>query len=440
MRKTLLIISREYWTRVRKKSFVVMTILGPLMIALIYAVPIWLSKQTDEIKIIEVVDETGFFVFQIESNDKIEYKASLDLESSKEHLSAKEITAILHIPKREYTIPQNAFLLYTSEEPSMIVQADISTNLQSILRDRIMLDVLDISEQDVQMVKEAKMKLSSQNVMTGKSGFVEIKSGLGIILGILIYFFIFLFGSQVMRGVMEEKTNRIMEVMVSSVKPFQLMIGKIVGIALVGLTQVLLWILLSFFVIKGIQLSNPEIFKQLKNTEITSLPTKGIEATEMMQNTTNTQMSELLEGLTSIDFNVIIVTFLFFFIFGYLVYASLFAAIGSLIENETDSNQFVLPVTILMLVAMVMMPTIINNPNGTVAFWLSIIPFTSPVTMMVRIPFGVQYWEIAVSMLLLILTFFATTKLAAKIYRTGILMYGKKITYGEVWKWLKYKN
>ena len=440
MHKTLLVISREYWTRVRKKSFVVMTILGPLMIALIYAVPIWLSKKTDEVKVVEVVDETGFFALQMESNDKIEYKLSLDLDESKEHLESKDISAILHIPKREYSIPQNAFLLYASDEPTLIIQTDLSNSLQSILRDRIMLDVLNIEEVDVQMVKNSKIKVSSQNITTGKSGFVEIKSGLGIVLGMLIYFFIFMFGSQVMRGVMEEKTNRIMEVMVSSIKPFQLMMGKIVGIALVGLTQVLLWVLLSFFVITGIQLSNPDIFRQIKNTEVTVLSANSAETTEVVKETANSQISELLGGLMSIDFGVIIGSFLFFFIFGYLVYASLFAAIGSLIENETDSNQFILPITALMLVAIVMMPTIINNPNGTVAFWLSIIPFTSPVTMMVRIPFGVQYWEIAVSMLLLILTFFATTKLAAKIYRTGILMYGKKITYGEVWKWLKYKN
>ena len=440
MHKTLLVISREYWTRVRKKSFVVMTILGPLMIALIYAVPIWLSKKTDEVKVVEVVDETGFFALQMESNDKIEYKLSLDLDESKEHLESKDISAILHIPKREYSIPQNAFLLYASDEPTLIIQTDLSNSLQSILRDRIMLDVLNIEEVDVQMVKNSKIKVSSQNITTGKSGFVEIKSGLGIVLGMLIYFFIFMFGSQVMRGVMEEKTNRIMEVMVSSIKPFQLMMGKIVGIALVGLTQVLLWVLLSFFVITGIQLSNPDIFRQIKNTEVTVLSANSAETTEVVKETANSQISELLGGLMSIDFGVIIGSFLFFFIFGYLVYASLFAAIGSLIENETDSNQFILPITVLMLVAIVMMPTIINNPNGTVAFWLSIIPFTSPVTMMVRIPFGVQYWEIAVSMLLLILTFLATTKLAAKIYRTGILMYGKKITYGEVWKWLKYKN
>lgn len=418
-----------------------MTILGPLMIALIYAVPIWLSKKTDEVKVIEVVDETGFFVFQLESNDKVEYKPSLDLEVSKEHLATNEISAVLHIPKREYSITQNSFLLYSSDEPTLVVQTNISTSLQSILRDQIMLDVLKMDETEVRMLKDAKMKLSSQNITTGKSGFVEIKSALGVLLGLLIYFFIFMFGSQVMRGVMEEKTNRIMEVMVSSVKPFQLMMGKIIGIALVGLTQVLLWVVLSFVVITGIQLSNPEIFQDLGNPKVTTLPSKGIEAAEMMEATTNNaQITELLEGLMAIDFGVIVGCFLFFFVFGYLAYASLFAAIGSLIENETDSNQFILPITILMIVAIVMIPTIINNPNGPVAFWMSIIPFTSPIIMMVRIPFGVQYWEIALSMVLLILTFFASTWFASKIYRTGILMYGKKITYSEVWKWLKYKN
>ena len=232
-----------------------------------------------------------------------------------------------------------------------------------------------------------------------------------------------------MRGVVEEKTNRIVEVIVSSVKPFQLMMGKIMGIAMVGLTQFLLWIAISIVILAAVQLSG------VVDTSLFVAQHSGGTAMQ-----TTTQLPDIIQGILSINFGVILSTFLFFFVLGYLLYATLFAAAGAMIGSETDSQQFTLPITIPLLLAILLIPLIVASPNGNLAFWLSVIPFTSPVAMMVRLPFGLPIWQVWVSAAILLITFVTATWVAAKIYRTGILMYGKHITYKEVLKWLKYKN
>ena len=234
-----------------------------------------------------------------------------------------------------------------------------------------------------------------------------------------------MYGTMVMRGVIEEKTNRIVGIIISSVKPFQLMMGKIIGVALVGLTQFILWILLTILI---------SFFAELIL----------IDASEITTSTDNINQSVILNEFTKltggIDLITIFISFIFFFLFGYLLYSSLFAAVGSAVDAEADTQQFVLPITIPLILAFIFIQPVMDNPDGTLAFWLSIIPLTSPVIMMVRLPFGVESWELLLSMILLIIGFILTTYLAAKIYRTGILMYGKKISYKELWKWLSYKG
>ena len=234
-----------------------------------------------------------------------------------------------------------------------------------------------------------------------------------------------MYGTMVMRGVIEEKTNRIVEIIISSVKPFQLMMGKIIGVALVGLTQFILWILLTILI---------SFFAELIL----------IDASEITTSTDNINQSVILNEFTKltggIDLITIFISFIFFFLFGYLLYSSLFAAVGSAVDAEADTQQFVLPITIPLILAFIFIQPVMDNPDGTLAFWLSIIPLTSPVIMMARLPFGVESWELLLSMISLILGFILTTYLAAKIYRTGILMYGKKISYKELWKWLSYKG
>lgn len=273
--------------------------------------------------------------------------------------------------------------------------------------------------------------------------FSEVATILGFVSALLIYMFVFMFGSQVMRGVIEEKTSRIVEVIVSSVKPFQLMMGKIIGVGMVGLTQFLLWVVLTLVIVVGFQTAFPTKFKATE-TENMMITDTGIPGTaqlgEDLSQIDDSMMAQVAEGIRSINFGAIIFSFLFYFLGGYLLYAALFAAIGGAVDNETDSQQFMFPVTVPLIIAIVMAQYVINEPNGPIAFWLSIIPLTSPVIMMIRIPFGVPFTDLALSAGLLILGFLGTTWMAAKIYRTGILMYGKKVDYAELWKWLRYKG
>ena len=258
---------------------------------------------------------------------------------------------------------------------------------------------------------------------------------------LMIYMFIFLFGAQVMRGVIEEKTSRIVEVIVSSVRPFQLMLGKVVGVALVGLTQFLGWVLLTIILTLFAQtIFLPDITKgalqQANNVQMIG----SLAGDQLPYSATTEKAQEIFNVVQSINFGTLIACFLFFFIGGYLLYGSLFAAVGSAVDTEADTQQFMIPITIPLIIAFIVMANAMQNPDGTLAFWFSIIPFTSPVVMMARIPFGVPYSELALSMVLLILTFLGAIWLSAKIYRTGILIYGKKLTYKELWKWLTYKN
>ncbi|HSV87605.1 MAG TPA: ABC transporter permease, partial [Bacteroidales bacterium] len=277
-----------------------------------------------------------------------------------------------------------------------------------------------------------------------RTDFPEVSMGLGFVTGFLIYLFIFLFGSQVLRGVLEEKTNRIVEIIVSSVKPFQLMMGKIVGVGLVGLTQFLIWVVLTFAIVTTVQSAFPDTFRFTPEEEVYVTGAQTLDPAELQQQleaaqAQNTFAGQILEGLAAINFPVIILSFLFFFLGGYLLYAAMFAAIGSAVDNEADTQQFMMPVTIPLIFGIIMMQAVLENPDGPLAFWLSIIPLTSPIIMMVRIPFGVPYTEVALSAALLIAGFFFATWMAAKIYRTGILMYGKKIDYAELWKWIRHK-
>jgi ABC-2 type transport system permease protein len=273
----------------------------------------------------------------------------------------------------------------------------------------------------------------------------EVSTFLGLFAGIMIYMFIFLFGTQVLRGVIEEKTSRIIEVVISSVKPFQLMMGKIIGIALVGLTQFLLWIILTFGIVTMVQSSMSDTFHFSKKENIMFGNSKIMTKDQAAQLNTekqykNQEMHEMLTSIGNIDFTVMIFSFIFYFLFGYLLYAALFAAVGSAVDSEADTQQFMLPITIPLIFAIVMSQFVLNNPEGPIAFWLSIIPFTSPIIMLVRIPFGVPISQIILSATLLVGGFVLCTWLAGKIYRTGILMYGKKVSYKELWKWMTYKS
>lgn len=446
MNKIGLIIRREYLTRVRKKSFIIMTILGPVLMAAMFIVPVWLALNEEDEANILVIDDSFLFNERMTDTDKIHFFfPSEGLDSAKAKvLASDDFDAVLYIHEKIMTTPSGIQLIY-DKQPGINVIRYIENTIENDL-EKFKLAKSGIDQATIEAAK-TNIKLVTtklDEVGSESKSNTELSMIVGMFSGVLIYMFIFLYGVQVMRGVIEEKTNRIIEVIISSVKPFQLMMGKIIGIALVGLTQFLLWIVLSTTLISVGETLVTQHFADQKSGKSIEEAMSGNntfvpESEEVAETQLNeTAVKELFANFNLIDFPVILGSFLFYFLGGYLIYSALFAAVGSAVDNEADTQQFMLPITIPIIFSFVMAQVVINNPESPMSFWLSVIPFTSPIIMMVRIPFGVPYWELALSMALLVAGFIATTWLAGRIYRTGILMYGKKITYKELWKWLRY--
>lgn len=437
MNKTVLILQREYLTRVKKKSFIIMTFLGPLLMAGLMIVPIVLASLEDVgKKTIAVLDETNLFVGKFESGDNLQFEhVSGDLEAAKSKVLDGTYDVLLYIPMTQLNLPANAEF-FSQKQASVSAR----TYVRNVMKTELENQKLLASGIDPDLIKAARTNVNIVTIKIEKDGsesksYTEVQLILGLLSAFMIYFFIFLFGSQVMRGVIEEKTNRIIEVIVSSVKPFQLMMGKITGIALVGLTQFLLWVLLTIGIYGVFML----VFgSQIEPAAMTNMQGMMGQNGAELENVTGQSVAKIFEIIQSINFTVIILSFIFYFLAGYLLYAAIFAAIGSAVDNEADTQQFMLPVSLPLILGIVVSNFVVNNPDGPLAFWLSLLPLTSPIIMMVRIPFGVPFWELGLSMALLVAGFVFTTWLAAKIYRTGILMYGKKVNYAEIWKWLRY--
>jgi ABC-2 type transport system permease protein len=436
MGKIWLIFQREYLVRVKKKSFIVMTILGPLLMAMVMVIPIWLATMSDDAKVIQVLDESGILASRLKSTEEIKFvTVGGPVQKAKDDYLKTEDAALLYIPQLDLDKPQG-IQLFSQKSASISLASKLERQVQqeveSIKFSKSGIDkkVLDQIKTDVNI---STINLSSEGE---KSSNVGVNSGAGFFGAFLIYLFIFIYGAQIMRGVIEEKTSRILEVMVSSVKPFQLMAGKIMGIAAVGLTQFLLWIILTTAISTAVS-STFELdrFSQANIGQTMQQMETEKDATQAQE------VSEILGALDNLNVPLLVGCFLFYFLGGYLLYGALFGAVGAAVDSETDSQQFMLPITIPLILSFIVAQTIIiKNPNGAVAFWMSMIPFTSPVVMMLRLPFGVPGWELALSMLLLIFGFIGTTWVAARIYRVGILMYGKKVNYRELSKWLFYKG
>ncbi|HMM12016.1 MAG TPA: ABC transporter permease [Bacteroidales bacterium] len=437
MNKTLLILQREYLIRVKKKSFIIMTFLGPLLMAALMVVPIILATIEDVgSKSVAVLDETGWFAGKFESGEQMTFIiVDQSLDSLKKQVISGKFDFLVYIPATQLNLPSNAEL-FSIKQPSVSVRSYVRNVIKTEVENRKLL----ASGIDPEVIRQSKTTVNILTYQLGSDGelkksYTDVQSALGFISALLIYFFIFLFGSQVMRGVIEEKTNRIIEVIVSSVKPFQLMMGKVLGIALVGLTQFLLWVVLTLGIYFGLMaFFGGDIVQQpaaVSGDLMQQVPQEQMDAVTK-------GMSEVFEVVSTINFPLILFSFAFYFLGGYLLYAALFAAIGSAVDNDTDVQQFMLPISLPLILGIVMMNFLINNTDSSLAFWLSVIPLTSPIVMMVRIPFGVPAWELALSMAVLVGGFLFTTWVAAKIYRTGILMYGKKVNWGELWKWLRY--
>ncbi len=430
MNRTLLIIRREFFTRIRKRSFIILTLLGPLLISGVFIIPIWLSSQTGEHKIIEVWDASGLFedefVAAIEGKLIFAYK-KLDepiIDQSFPPLSEDHFGR-LYIPPIDVLAP-GGITFYADQQPGLGMTQQLANILQVKL-ERLRLDAMDLSVEQLEQIKEP---IVIDTIVNKKSADSQVATAVGYIGALLIYFLVFYYGAQVMRGVAEEKNNRIVEIMLCTVKPFQLMIGKIVGIAGVGLLQFVLWGCLSGVFILGFSTyAQLDRFDQ-QQIEQTMTGMQGQDALQAIE------LNQLMTGISAINFPLILACFLVYFMGAYLLYSAMFAALGAALDADTDSQQFMFPVVLPILFAILSLSTIGKDPHGQFATWLSLMPFTSPVAMLMRIPFGVATWQLILSMLLLVGAFIGMTWLAAKIYRIGILMHGAKVNYRIIAKWI----
>jgi ABC-2 type transport system permease protein len=455
MNKISVIIKREYITRVRKKSFIIMTLLAPLLIAaLVILPPLMMMNSDKEYKKIAVIED-GPPVFknviQDTKDEDFVYLENVKVSDLKQNFEQAGYYGILYIPSDMADTP-NAVQLISKTQPPIGLIEHISGDLEKEI-ERQKLLAYNIQNLD-DILKSIRTKVSIQTIKINDAGqTTETNTGitmaLAYISGFLMYMLVFMFGAQVMRGVIEEKVSRVVEVVVSSVKPIQLMMGKILGIALVGLTQFMIWIILTMAIV-GIV--NTTILKDTKISNVSQNITQSIMSENQAAQTAQAapqvkeitpelaEFSKLFDNAMNQDWFLILTSFIIYFIFGYLLYASIFAAIGSAVDNETETQQFMLPITIPIIFGLFVAIGTMQNPESSISFWFSLIPLTSPIVMMARIPFGVPYWQIIVSMLILILTFLGFVWMAAKVYRTGILMYGKKSSWKEIWKWLRYSG
>jgi ABC-2 type transport system permease protein len=452
MNKISIIIKREYMTRVRKKSFIIMTILAPVLMAAIIIVPtvVMMNQDQDFKKIAVIQDTPGLFkgVVPNTKNLEFDYLENVKLEDLQKTFQQAGYYGILFISSEVVNTP-NAIRLISKQQPPIALLQHIESSLEKEIEKQKLM-TYNIQNLD-EIMKNVETKVSIQTIKIDDSGKVkETSTGIAMALaylsGFLMYMLVFIFGAQVMRGVIEEKTSRVVEVIVSSVKPIQLMMGKIIGIALVGLTQFLIWVFLTIGIVGVLKAT---ILKKDNLTEVTQNVTKSVmidnqqAAMGTQASTMNPQMAEfsrIFDNAMNQPWGLIIICFIFYFITGYLLYASIFAAIGSAVDNETETQQFMLPVTIPIILALMVAMGTMQNPESSLSFWCSLIPLTSPVVMVARLPFGVPYWQIAVSMVVMLVTFIAFVWMAAKVYRTGILMYGKKTSWKEMWKWLRYSG
>jgi ABC-2 type transport system permease protein len=410
-----------------------MSIVGPLLIASLWVVPIWLSTRDTDQKTIEILDDSGYFneKFTETSSLKFEY-IQTDLVAAKTEILSGENYGLLYIPRINLDDPEG-ITFFSGKNPSIEVIQDLEWAMKSVVED-IKLERSSIDQATLDSLRaDIDIDMINMTESGEKAGSAGVATIIGYISALMIYFFIFVYGIQILRGVIEEKSSRIVEVIVSSVKPFHLMMGKILGVGAVGLTQYVIWLVLSIMITTGIS-------SYFNIDRKDSLPAQTEQVEVIQEDQGNEFVAEMFNSLESIDFGLLAFAFFVYFIGAYLLYGSLFAAIGSAVDNDADAQQFQLPVTIPLIFSLIVLTAILREPDGSLAFWLSMIPLFSPVIMMMRIPFGVPYWEIALSLTFLIAGFIFTTWLASRIYRIGILMHGSKVNYRILGKWLFMKN
>lgn len=444
MHKIALIFRREYSTRVQKKSFIILTLIMPILMSALMILPAYFASMDDEqARTIAVYDGSSIFLGRLENTDFTKFKFVPEAEylKIKEDVKNSSYYALLVVAPNFLTT--NTVQVISGSNIPFDLKSQIKDKIQSVIeKDKMAEVVRQTAIPDLeQRIEATRTHINIDTIKLGEGGeakksSTEIGMVLGYVFGFMIYMFIFIYGGMVMQGVMEEKQSRIVEVIISSVKPFQLMMGKIVGIALVGLTQFAIWVFLGFAILTATKSFYPAA-SQTQQVQNVMAQTQDAAQQAIPQ---VDKMQEIFSMVDTINFPLIIGCFLFYFIGGYFLYSSMFAAVGSAIDTQEDAQQFMLPIMLPIILSIMVMMSAIKSPEGPIAFWFSMIPLTSPVVMMARIPFGVPAWQLALSMFLLVITFVGMVWVAGKIYRTGILMYGKKPSWKEIGKWLMYKS
>ncbi len=432
-----LITKREYLNKVKNKSFIVMTFVSPIIMVAIFALVAYLTQlNNDKVRVISVLDQSGLFVDEFNDTDNTKYDilTGIDLDDAKAIVQESENYGLLYIPKADsIDAIADKIKFYSQDSPSLMVMQNIEDRIEEKARNIKLKD----SGLDPAVIDKLNIRINTnletfEGEATSKLGS-GLKLAFGGAAGYLLFMFIIIYGNMIMRSVIEEKTSRIIEIIISSVKPIQLLLGKIFGTSLAGITQFVIWVIIGGILMVGVsavfginmtenQMAQQEVLNQVSNNA------------EMQK-----EVATLMQEIFNLPLANLVIMFILFFIGGYLLYSSLYAAIGAAVDNETDTQQFMMPIIMPLILAIyVGFFTVIENPHGMVSQVFSYIPFTSPVVMLMRIPFGVPIWQQLVSVFILFGTFYVTVIFAAKIYRVGILMYGKKPTYKELYKWLKY--
>ena len=419
MKKLLLILCREYRMRLRRPSFWVLTLLVPVVLAVLYALPVLAAQKGARQATVLVVDQTGLFEGALVSNDEVHFHSMPSLEYARREAGKDDL--ILFIPLRETTIPRDAFLYYRGGSPSVALQSTVDGQLQTLLRNAILEDVYQVEPSVYHSVESTNIKLHTQDAGSGKESFAGVKTVVALVLAVLMVLALVLFGVQVMRSVQEEKQNRVAEVLASSVKPLQLLVGKVAGVALVAVTQLVLWIALTALAISGVQASAPDLFAQAREQqEHRALATKGVEATA--QYDTPVQLvDETVRGLTAIQVPLVAAMFLLFFLLGYLLYGALLAALAARLDSDADALQWVLLLVLPLFAVLILTPLLLQNPSGALGVGFTLVPFTAPAAVMLRLPFGLPAWQVGLSVLLTLLLFAAAALLAARTYRRHLV-------------------
>lgn len=444
--KIKLVAGREYSIRVKKKSFIFTTILTPILFAALMIVPsvVMLMGGDEEVRKVMVVDNSGVVAPTLVDTEIVDYEVlqGVSVDSLKANFEATGAYAIVEISQLDEN-KNVSITAYSAKQMNMELKSSIKRSANAAL-EAYKLESYDIENLD-KILEDVKSDVELSAYTIGNDGdakksMVEISMALSYIMSFFIYIFVFMFGNMVMNSVIQEKSNRIVEVIVSSVKPFDLMLGKILGVAGVAVTQFLIWVLLTVVLVFGFQaIMGPELFTAGAD-QMTQMAGVDAEAMVAAAAAPSGPMADIMGALSQINFPYIIGCFLIYFVLGYLLYAAMFAAVGSAVENEADTQQLTLPISLPLIIGLFIMLHTFEHPESSLSFWASMIPFTSPMVMLARIPFegAVPTWELLLSIGLLFVTFLAIVYLSGKIYRVGILMYGKKATWKDLWKWLKY--